>query len=173
MKAAVAELLGQQGPFRVLAALTGPSCSPCGACMLDGKQRKFHGLYHRHILTIHIPPSASPCRNAATRAAYGSADALFRIRSPASPAAHERQGGHAAAAPPRRVRNERRFNMRRLPSPHWPWPSSSKTRDTREILGAPSGRDARETVPRNWANLCDSVTDNFRVINPREFRVMR
>ena len=31
----------------------------------------------------------------------------------------------------------------------------------------------RETVPRNWANLCDSVTDNFRVINPREFRVMR
>jgi len=31
----------------------------------------------------------------------------------------------------------------------------------------------RETVPRNWPNLCDSVTDNFRVINPREFRVMR
>jgi transposase len=31
----------------------------------------------------------------------------------------------------------------------------------------------RETVPRNWADLCDSVTDNFRVINPKEFRVMR
>jgi transposase len=31
----------------------------------------------------------------------------------------------------------------------------------------------RETVPRNWTDLCDSVTDNFRVINPREFRVMR
>jgi transposase len=30
----------------------------------------------------------------------------------------------------------------------------------------------RETVPRNWANLCDSVTDNFRVINPKDFRVM-
>jgi site-specific DNA recombinase len=25
----------------------------------------------------------------------------------------------------------------------------------------------REKVPRNWADLCDSVTDNFRVINPK------
>src|SRR5713101_5990136 len=31
----------------------------------------------------------------------------------------------------------------------------------------------REKVPRNWVDLCDSVTDNFRVINPKEFRVMR
>jgi transposase len=31
----------------------------------------------------------------------------------------------------------------------------------------------REKVPRNWANFCDSVTDNFRVINPRDFRVMK
>ncbi len=31
----------------------------------------------------------------------------------------------------------------------------------------------RETVPRNWAGLCDRVTDNFRVVNPKEFRVMR
>ena len=30
----------------------------------------------------------------------------------------------------------------------------------------------RETVPRNWADFCDSVTDNFRVINPKDFRVM-
>jgi transposase len=30
----------------------------------------------------------------------------------------------------------------------------------------------RETVPRNWANLCDSVTDNFRVIRPKDFRLM-
>ncbi len=30
-----------------------------------------------------------------------------------------------------------------------------------------------EHVPRTWANLCDSVTDNFRVINPKEFRVVR
>ena len=30
----------------------------------------------------------------------------------------------------------------------------------------------REIVPRNWADLCDSVTDNFRVINPKDFRVM-
>ena len=36
-------------------------------------------------------------------------------------------------------------------------------------------RDARflrEEVPRNWANLRDSVTDNFRVISPNDFRVM-
>jgi len=31
----------------------------------------------------------------------------------------------------------------------------------------------REKVPRNWVDLCDSVTDNFRVISPKEFRVMR
>ena len=31
----------------------------------------------------------------------------------------------------------------------------------------------REEVPKNWAVFCDSVTDNFRVINPKEFRVMR
>ena len=30
----------------------------------------------------------------------------------------------------------------------------------------------RETVPRNWVDLCDSVTDNFRVINPKDFRVV-
>ena len=27
-------------------------------------------------------------------------------------------------------------------------------------------------VPCNWANLRDSVTDNFRVISPNDFRVM-
>ena len=30
----------------------------------------------------------------------------------------------------------------------------------------------REKVPGNCADLCDSVTDNFRVINPKDFRVM-
>jgi transposase len=30
----------------------------------------------------------------------------------------------------------------------------------------------REKVPRNWADFCDSVTDNFRVISPKDFRVM-
>ena len=30
----------------------------------------------------------------------------------------------------------------------------------------------REKVPRNWANLCDSVTDNFRIVNPKDFRVV-
>jgi len=30
----------------------------------------------------------------------------------------------------------------------------------------------RGTVPRNWADLCDSVTDNFRIINPKDFRIV-
>ena len=30
----------------------------------------------------------------------------------------------------------------------------------------------REKVPRNWPDLCDSVTDNFRVINPKDFRIV-
>ena len=30
----------------------------------------------------------------------------------------------------------------------------------------------REKVPRNWANFRDSVTDNFRVISAKDFRVM-
>ena len=30
----------------------------------------------------------------------------------------------------------------------------------------------RDKVPKNWAGFADSVTDNFRVINPRDFRVM-
>ena len=37
----------------------------------------------------------------------------------------------------------------------------------RRTLGFP-----REQVPRNWVRFCDSVTDNFRVINPKDFRVM-
>ena len=31
----------------------------------------------------------------------------------------------------------------------------------------------REKVPKNWPQFCDSVTDNFRVINPKDFRVLR
>jgi hypothetical protein len=30
----------------------------------------------------------------------------------------------------------------------------------------------REQVPRNWHHLCDEVTDNFRVIDPWNFRVL-
>src|SRR5450759_2341872 len=30
----------------------------------------------------------------------------------------------------------------------------------------------REKVSRIWAELCDSVTDNFRIINPKDFRVV-
>jgi transposase len=30
----------------------------------------------------------------------------------------------------------------------------------------------REDVPKNWTSYCDSVTHNFRVINPKDFRVL-
>jgi transposase len=30
----------------------------------------------------------------------------------------------------------------------------------------------RERVPANWATWCDDVTDNFRVIDPKDFRVL-
>lgn len=30
----------------------------------------------------------------------------------------------------------------------------------------------REELPRNWHRFCDQVTDNFRVINPANFRVL-
>lgn len=29
-----------------------------------------------------------------------------------------------------------------------------------------------QEVPKNWSRLCDSVSDNFRVINPADFRVV-
>ena len=30
----------------------------------------------------------------------------------------------------------------------------------------------RDKIPKNWARFRDSVSDNFRVISPRNFRVM-
>jgi transposase len=33
-------------------------------------------------------------------------------------------------------------------------------------------RFLRDTVPRNWLQLCDSVSDNFRIISPGDFRVL-
>lgn len=30
----------------------------------------------------------------------------------------------------------------------------------------------RDTVPKNWENFCESVSDNFRIINPADFRVL-
>ena len=41
----------------------------------------------------------------------------------------------------------------------------------REFAGA-TRRFLRETVPRDWTKFRDSVTDNFRVISPSDFRVM-
>ena len=29
-----------------------------------------------------------------------------------------------------------------------------------------------QTVPKNWTELCDQVSDNFRVIDPADFRIM-
>ena len=31
----------------------------------------------------------------------------------------------------------------------------------------------RVEVPNNWHLYCDSVTDNFRIINPADFRVLK
>lgn len=31
----------------------------------------------------------------------------------------------------------------------------------------------REKVPKNWRDWCDSVSDNFRVISPKDFRILR
>jgi YVTN family beta-propeller protein len=36
-----------------------------------------------------------------------------------------------------------------------------------------AGTSPFEEVPKNWTAFCDSVTDNFRVINPADFRVRR
>jgi hypothetical protein len=30
----------------------------------------------------------------------------------------------------------------------------------------------REEVPRNWHAYCDAVSDNFRVISPKDFRIL-
>jgi hypothetical protein len=30
----------------------------------------------------------------------------------------------------------------------------------------------REEVPRNWHVHCDTVSDNFRVISPKDFRAL-
>jgi hypothetical protein len=30
----------------------------------------------------------------------------------------------------------------------------------------------REDVPKNWPQYCDAITDNFRVINPKDFRLV-
>jgi hypothetical protein len=30
----------------------------------------------------------------------------------------------------------------------------------------------REEVPRNWHLYCGSVTDNFRIISPEDFRIL-
>ena len=34
------------------------------------------------------------------------------------------------------------------------------------------GKDAFETLEKNWTSYRDTVTDNFRVINPKDFRVL-
>ena len=31
----------------------------------------------------------------------------------------------------------------------------------------------KEDVPKNWSELCDDVSDNFRIISPKDFRVLK
>jgi transposase len=31
----------------------------------------------------------------------------------------------------------------------------------------------RDEVPKNWRSYCDTVTDNFRILNPADFRVLK
>jgi hypothetical protein len=50
------------------------------------------------------------------------------------------------------------------------WPSFAPPR-TREFAGALL-TFLREKVPQNWAELSGTVTDHFRVINPKDFRVL-
>ncbi|MFN3075988.1 MAG: hypothetical protein ABT940_03720 [Alphaproteobacteria bacterium] len=33
-------------------------------------------------------------------------------------------------------------------------------------------RFLRDDVPKKWDTFCDSVTNNFRVISPKDFRVL-
>ncbi len=30
----------------------------------------------------------------------------------------------------------------------------------------------RDKVPRSWPEFCDSITDNFRIISPKDFRLL-
>jgi len=30
----------------------------------------------------------------------------------------------------------------------------------------------RDKVPKNWPEVRDSVTDNFRIVNPNDFRIL-
>ena len=30
----------------------------------------------------------------------------------------------------------------------------------------------RDEVPKNWHTLCDEVSDNFQVINPKDYRIL-
>jgi hypothetical protein len=52
--------------------------------------------------------------------------------------------------------------------------SHAKTRHAQHMLRHMRGATLdflRGKVPKNWGSFRDSVTDNFRVINPRDFRV--
>jgi transposase len=48
----------------------------------------------------------------------------------------------------------------------------NKTYETCAQFADAALRFLREKVPHNWPDFCDTVTDNFRVINPKDFRVV-
>ena len=53
-----------------------------------------------------------------------------------------------------------------------PKPNSSRSHKRPGFRHAPPTLTfLRDEVPRNWRNYCDSVTDNFRIISPKRFRV--
>ena len=56
---------------------------------------------------------------------------------------------------------------------HWAWAKidleTGQTR-IREVLTVDAMLGfLKEGVPRNWGVLCDDVSDNFRVISPKDF----
>ena len=55
--------------------------------------------------------------------------------------------------------------MHRSVTHNKPYATGAQFADT--VLSFP-----REKVPRNWVDFRDSVTGNFRVINPKDFWVM-
>ena len=55
---------------------------------------------------------------------------------------------------------------------HKPCQPQQILRHTRPIRTKATPGFPREKVPQNWAGFRDSVTDNFRIIKPGDFRVM-
>jgi hypothetical protein len=93
--------------------------------------------------------------------------------------AERRDGGHPAAGTDVLLfsdvddahlcsRTERRIR----PAPHQPVPTHNRYHATFADFKAAVLTFLREEVPRKWRTYCDEVTDNFRIISPKDFRVL-